>query len=456
METARAENKMGVMPVGKLLISMSVPMMLSMMVQALYNIVDSIFVARISEDALTAVSLAFPIQNLMIAFGVGTGVGVNALVSRHLGEKNFEKANRVATNGLVLSFLTACVCSVLCFFFMDDYFRLLSSDPTITSYGITYTRIVGVICFGIFFQTMFEKLLQSTGKTMLSMYSQLLGACINIVFDPILIFGLLGAPKLGVAGAAIATVMGQIASAIFGCFLNLKKNPEIRLSLRKYPLRLRTVKNIYNIGFPAIIMNAIGSLMNFGMNKILLMFSSTAAAVFGVYFKLQSFVFMPVFGLNNGMTPIVAYNFGAARPERIKKTIKYAWLVALLIMAAATAVFHLMPGLLLKMFSASDNMLAIGVPALRIISIHFCIASVSIISLSTCQALGHGFLSMMISLIRQIGVLLPVSYVLAMKFGLSAIWWSYPIAEIVSAALGLIFLRRMMRTEINPLYPSKD
>lgn len=456
METARAENKMGVMPVGKLLISMSVPMMLSMMVQALYNIVDSIFVARISEDALTAVSLAFPIQNLMIAFGVGTGVGVTALVSRHLGEKNFEKANRVATNGLVLSFVTACVCSVLCFFFMDDYFRLLSSDPTITSYGITYTRIVGVICFGIFFQTMFEKLLQSTGKTMLSMYSQMLGACINIVFDPILIFGLLGAPKLGVAGAAIATIMGQIASAIFGCFLNLKKNPEIRLSLRKYPLRLRTVKNIYNIGFPAIIMNAIGSLMNFGMNKILLMFSSTAAAVFGVYFKLQSFVFMPVFGLNNGMTPIVAYNFGAAKPERIKKTIQYAWLVALLITAAATAVFHLMPGLLLKMFSASDNMLAIGVPALRIISIHFCIASVSIISLSTCQALGHGFLSMMISLIRQIGVLLPVSYVLAMNFGLSAIWWSYPIAEIVSAALGLIFLRRMMRTEINPLYLSKD
>ena len=359
-ETAiHKENKMGVMPVNRLLISMSVPMMISMLVQALYNIVDSMFVAQISENALTAVSLAFPAQNLMIAVATGTGVGVNALLSKSLGEKNFDRVNKTAGNAVFLAFCSFVVFALLGGFFSRLFFTLQTDIEEIVNYGEQYLIICTVFSFGVFGQVTFERLLQSTGKTIYTMITQGVGAIINIIFDPILIFGYLGFPKMGVAGAAVATVFGQIVAFILAVVLNHFKNPEVRLHVRNFRPRARIIRNIYSVGVPSIIMASIGSVMTFGMNKILIAFTPTATAVFGVYFKLQSFVFMPVFGLNNGMVPIVAYNYGAKKPQRITHTVKLSILYAVGIMFIGLLVFLLLPDKLLAIFNASENMLKI-------------------------------------------------------------------------------------------------
>ena len=442
---------MGTMPVGRLLVNMSTPMMLSMMTQALYNIVDSVFVAMINEEALTAVSLAFPLQMLMVAFGVGTGVGVSALVSRYLGAREFERANAIATEGVRLMVLTCVFFSIFIYGISGPFFRFQTEDETILSYSLTYMRVIAALSIGMFNQVMLEKLLQATGKTTLSMITQIVGAVINMIMDPILIFGYFCFPKMGIAGAAIATIFGQIVGGMLAIYFNLAKNGEIKISLKEYKPNMENIKHIYEIGVPSIIMQAIGSVMTFGFNKILMAFSSTATAVFGVYFKLQSFVFMPIFGLNNGMMPIVAYNFGARKPSRIMRAFKLSTIAALVMMAVGTVLFWTIPDKLLMLFSASDNMLSIGVPALRIISIHFMLAGFSIVCSSFFQALGHGFLSMINSIIRQLGVLLPAAYILSRIGGLSAVWWAFPIAELFAVTMCAFFLRRVYRENIIPL-----
>ena len=448
----RKENKMGVMPIQKLLLGMSVPMMISMLVQALYNIVDSMFVARLNENALTAVSLAFPVQNLMIAVGTGTGVGVNALVSRSLGEKNTVYANKAANNGVYLSIFSAVAFALLSLFFGRFFFAVQTDDPQIIAYGTSYVYVIGILSIGMFFQFITERLLQSTGKTIYTMFTQGLGAIINIILDPIMIFGLFGFPRMEVAGAAVATVTGQIIAAGLGLWFNRTKNHELHISLRKYKVEKEVVKGIYSVGIPSIIMASIGSVMTFGVNKILMAFSSTAAAVFGVYFKLQSFVFMPVFGLNNGMVPIVAYNYGARKPDRIMKTMRLSIVYAVTIMVAGFAVFQLMPEALLSIFDASEEMVEIGVPALRIISFSFLGAGFGIVSSSVFQALGHGMLSLIVSVLRQLIVILPAAWILARIGGIHMVWWAFPIAEIFSALVCFLFVKKVYRNEIKPLY----
>lgn len=446
------ENKMGIMPIPKLLITMSLPMMLSMLVQAFYNIVDSMFVAKLSEDALTAVSLAFPIQTLMISVSSGTGVGINALLSRNLGEKDFEGADNAAKNGLFLSIVSCIIFAVLGGFGSHLFFILQTDDPEIITYGTEYLSIITIFCAGIFLQITFERLMQSTGKTIYNMITQGLGAIINIILDPIMIFGLFGFPRLEVAGAAIATVTGQVIAVSLSIYFNQTRNKEINVSLRHFRPHKKTILTIYKVGLPSIIMQSIGSVMTFGMNKILLMFSSTAAAVFGVYFKLQSFIFMPVFGLNNGMTPIIAYNYGSRKKKRIIETTRLSILISVSIMIVGFLVFQFGAAFLLKnLFDASDNMLSIGVPALRIICISFPVAGFCIIAGSVFQALGNGVYSLLVSVIRQLVVLLPAAYILASVFGLYMVWWAFPIAEIASLTLSVILLRRIYRLQVKPL-----
>lgn len=446
------ENKMGVMPVNKLLISMALPMMISMLVQALYNIVDSMFVAQISENALTAVSLAFPAQNLMIAVGTGTGVGINALVSRALGEKNGERANLIANNGLVLYVLSGIVFALFGIFGSRLFFRAQTADPEIVELGTQYLRICCLLSTAMFLQFGFERILQATGRTFYTMLTQGLGAIVNIIMDPILIFGLFGAPKLGVRGAAVATVFGQICAACLACFFNKTKNDDIVINPKKYHLQGHAVKSIYAIGIPSICMVSIGSIMTFGMNKILIGFTSTAAAVFGVYFKLQSFIFMPVFGMNNGMVPIIGYNYGARKPDRLMKTRKLAITYAVGIMLIGTIIFWAFTKQLLGIFNASEQMLAIGVPALRIISLSFVLAGFDIICASAMQALGHGVISLIISMLRQLVVLLPVAFIFSKIWGLNAVWIALPLAECVALVVTILFWRKVYRNEIKPLY----
>ena len=418
-EAASGGNKMGTMPIPKLLISMSLPMMISMLVQALYNIVDSMFVAQLNEDALTAVSLAFPIQTLMIAIASGTGVGINALLSRNLGEKNYEAADSAAKNGLFLGIASCIIFAVIGGLGSHFFFAAQTDNQTIVTYGTQYLTIITVCSAGIFLQITLERLMQSTGKTIYNMITQGTGAIINIILDPILIFGLFGLPRLEVAGAALATVIGQVIAVLMSFYFNLTRNKEINISLRGFRPHMRTIAVIYEVGIPSIIMQAIGSVMTFGMNKILLIFSSTAAAVFGVYFKLQSFIFMPVFGLNNGMIPIIAFNYGARNKDRIIQTIKLSIIIAVSIMLFGLAIFQTLPGFLLRnLFDASENMLKIGVPALRIISLSFLFAGYCIIVGSVFQALGNAVYSLIVSAARQLFVILPVAYVFARIFGL--------------------------------------
>lgn len=440
------------MPINKLLISMSLPMIISMLVQALYNIVDSMFVSQLSENALTAVSLAFPAQNLMIAVATGTGVGINALLSKSLGEKNLSVANKTAANGIFLAFFSFLIFAVAGFFFAHTFFTLQTDISDIVSDGTSYLTICCVFSFGLFFQVTLERLLQSTGKTFYTMITQGTGAIINIILDPILIFGLLGFPKMGVAGAAVATVAGQIVAALLALYFNLTKNEELHFSRKTFRLEGHIVKRIYAVGVPSIIMASIGSVMTFGMNKILIGFSSTAAAVFGVYYKLQSFVFMPVFGLNNGTVPIVAYNFGARRGDRMKKTIKYSICAAVGIMIVGMLLFQSIPDRLLRLFDASDEMLRIGVPALRIISLAFPLAGFGIGASSVFQALGYSVYSMIVSLIRQLVVLIPCAYVIGRVTGdVTGVWWAFFIAELVSLMVSALYLRRVNRNVIRTI-----
>ena len=445
------ENKMGVMPVNKLLITMALPMVISMLVQALYNIVDSIFVSRLSENALTAVSMAFPLQSLMFSVASGLGVGMNALLSRSLGQKNFKAANRTAMNGMFLEAIGCLLFLLIGIFLTKPFFLVQAGTGEITDLGVSYTRVCLLLSVGVFGQFTFERMLQSTGRTFYTMITQTTGAIINLILDPIMIFGLLGFPKLGVAGAALATVIGQIGAAALAFVLNLKKNPDIKLEFKGFRPEKYYIKTILAVGVPSIIMASVGSVMTFGMNKILIMFSSTAVAVFGVYFKLNSFIFMPVFGLNNGMVPIISYNYGAANRERLTKTVKLAIIYAVSLMLIGLALFQIIPDKLLGLFNASDEMLTIGIPALRTISLSFSFAGVCIILVSTFQALGHGFLSMFVSIARQLIVLLPAAFLLANLGGLNATWWSFPIAEIASLSLSLVFYRHMYNKIIKPL-----
>ena len=444
IQIKKEENKMGVMPVGKLLINISFPMMVSMLVQALYNIIDSIFVAKISEDALTAVSLAFPIQTLLISLGTGMGVGVNALLSKNLGEKNYSGANKAAMNGIFLSLINFLVFVIIGFVAVKPFYASQVQDVNSDIYtmGVTYLSIVCICSFGIYTQFIFERLLQSTGLTFYSMISQMSGAITNIILDPILIFGLCGMPKLGVAGAAIATVAGQCVSAVIAIAFNITKNHEIKLSLKEFKPDIKVIGKIYSVGVPSIIMQAIGSVMTYGMNRILIQFTATATAVFGVYFKLQSFFFMPVFGLNNGMVPIIAYNYGAGKRSRMVKTIKLSMVYAFGLLLFGFIAFMAIPDVLLGFFSASDDMLAIGVRALRIIGIHYLIAWFCIIVGSVFQAVGNGMYSLIVSVARQLVILLPSAYILSRIGGLDLVWWSFPIAEIMSLIVSSIFFKK--------------
>ena len=447
----KKENKMGVLPIPKLLITMSLPMVISMLVQALYNIVDSIFVAKLSEEALTAVSLAFPVQNLMIAIASGTGVGINALLSRSLGEKNFDRADKAAQNGIFLAILSCIAMAVIGLLGSHAFFLTQTDQEAIVKYGTQYMQVVTIVSVGIFMQITMERLLQATGKTFFTMITQGTGAIINIIMDPILIFGLFGFPRLEVAGAAIATVFGQLVAVCLCIFFNCRYNKEIHINMLHFRPDLSTIGDIYRVGVPSIIMQSIGSVMVFGFNKILLVFSTTAAALFGVYFKLQSFIFMPVFGLNNGMIPIVAYNYGARKKKRIMETIRLSVCISIGIMFLGLLAFQIMPVPLLHLFDASDHMIEIGVPALRIISIHFLLAGYGIIISSSFQALGNGFYSLIISAVRQLVVILPVAYLLSHLFGLHSVWFSFPIAELVSVILCTLLFRRIKRLKLDPL-----
>lgn len=439
------ENKMGTMPVNKLLISMSLPMIISMLVQAMYNIVDSVFVAQISENALTAVSLAFPLQNLMIAFAGGTAVGVNALLSRSLGEKNQDHVNQTAVNSVFIFLVTAVIFMIAGLTLSNLFFNVQTTNTEIVNAGTQYSMIVVGCSIGLFCQFLFERLLQATGRTLFTMVTQGLGAIINIILDPIFIFGLCGFPKMGVAGAALATITGQITACLLALFFNLKFNHDIHFKFKRFRPNAHIVKQIYSVGIPSIIMQSIGSVMTFGMNTILITFSTTATAVFGVYFKLQSFVFMPVFGLNNGMIPIIAYNLGAKQKKRMFDTIKLAMIYATGMMIIGVIFFETIPQTLLGFFNASEAMIKIGTPALRIIAIHFIFAGFSIVCSATFQAVGKGTYSLLTSLIRQLLVLLPCAYVLSLTGNLDLIWLCFPIAEIFSAVTSFILMKRTRR-----------
>ncbi|MBE5967055.1 MAG: MATE family efflux transporter [Lachnospiraceae bacterium] len=451
LQTEKRENKMGIMPVPKLLLNMSVPMMISMMVMALYNIIDSIFVAQINENALTALSLAFPIQNFMIAIANGTGVGINSLLSRSLGEKNQKEVNASAVNGIFLALISSILFAVFGFLFAEPYMLSQTKDPEIIKYGTQYLQIISLFSIGVFMEITFERIIQSSGKTFYSMITQITGAIINIILDPIMIFGLFGFPKMGVTGAALATVIGEIGAAGLSLYFNLRKNHEVKISFKKFTPCWRTIKSIYTVGAPSFLMQSIGSVLTFCLNKILIQFTTTAVSVFGIYFKLQSFIFMPVFGLNNGMVPIIAYNYGARNKKRILDTMKYSIGAAVVVMFFGFIIFQIFPVQLLSLFNATDAMLEIGVPALRIISLHFVFAGFCIITVSVFQALGNGLFSLINSLTRQLILLLPAAYLLSKNFGLTAIWFAFPIAEIGSLLICIVFLKHIYNQKIKPL-----
>ena len=450
-EKRMEENKMGVMPVNRLILSMSLPIMISMLVQALYNIVDSIFVAKISENALTAVSMAFPIQNLMIAVGVGTAVGVNALLARALGAKDYDRVNRIAENAVFLVAVSYALFLVIGLFLVEPFYRSQTDIEEIIRHGKEYLTVCCCLSFGVFTQVMFERLLQATGKTIYTMVTQGIGAIVNIILDPIMIFGLFGCPKMGVTGAAAATVIGQIVAGILSVWLNHTKNHEVKIRMKEAKPDLQVIRQIYGIGVPSIIMQAIGSVMTYGMNRILISFTATATAVFGVYFKLQSFVFMPVFGLNNGIIPIVAYNYGAKNRKRVLSTIRHSIAYAMSIMTLGFLVLKVFPGPLLQMFNASDTMMGIGIPALRTISLSFIPAGFGIACGSVFQAMGRSVYSMFVSMARQLVVLLPAAYILAGFGEVNFVWWAFPIAELMSLVMTVYFMIRIYQTVIRDL-----
>ena len=450
--TTLKENKMGVMPVGKLLVNMALPMIISMLVQALYNVIDSIYVSQVSESAVTALGLAFPVQNLQIGFAVGIGVGVNSLLSKSLGEKNQDAANRAAGNGIFLMLLVTVGFVLFGIFGVRPYYEMQSTVAETVEGGISYTSICCIGTLGVFMGILCERLLQATGRTMHTMITQSTGAIVNIILDPILIHGWLGLPAMGITGAAVATVIGQWVSGLLALFFNIKFNSDLQLGLKYLKPRAATIQQILAVGVPSIIMNGIGSFMNFSMNQILQSFSETATSVFGIYFKIQSFFFMPLFGVNNATISIIAYNYGARKPERIVRTLKLAVGAALVLMFSGLAVFQLAPDLALNLFNPSEEFLRLGRAALRTISWSFPIAAVCI-SLSACfQALGNGMYSTITSICRQMLVLLPVAWLLSLTGEVNNVWLAFPIAEVVSAIATLILFRRIYNQKIKPLY----
>ena len=452
------QNKMGVMPVGKLLLNMAIPMIISMLVQAFYNIVDSVYVSRISESAVTALSLAFPIQNVQIGFAIGIGVGVNSLLSKSLGQGNREMANRTAGNGIFLVLIAVAGLMLFGFFGTRPYYEVQSEVMETVEGGIAYSRICCIFTLGVFAEILFERLLQATGRTVHTMITQGVGAIVNIVLDPIFIFGYFGVPAMGIAGAAVATVIGQWIAASLALFFNLKFNPDVKLGLKYIKPDWQAIRQILTVGVPTIIMNSIGSVLNFSMNQILLGFKAvgeTAAGVFGIYYKLQSFFFMPLFGINNATISIVAFNYGAKKPDRIIKTLKIATGIALGLMIAGLLAFQLIPQVLLGLFNPSDSFLEIGCTALRIISIHFPVAAFCIVFSSSFQALGNGIYSTITSLCRQMIALLPAAYLLSLSGNLSNVWWSFPIAEVVSLAATLFFFVKIFKEKVKPLMISQ-
>lgn len=445
------ENKMGVMPIGKLLFNMALPMIISMIVQALYNVVDSIYVSQVSESAVTALSLAFPVQNMQIGFGLGIAVGVNSLLSKSLGEKNQEAANYAAGNGIFLVIIAVALFMLFGVFGARPYFEMQSTVEETVEGGIAYTSICCVLTLGCFAQMLGERLLQSSGRTVYTMISQSTGAVINIILDPIFIHGWLGLPAMGVAGAAIATVIGQWIAAGMCLFFNLRFNPDVQLGLKYIRPRAQTLNPILAVGIPTLVMNSIGSVMNFGMNQIFQGFQETATGVFGIYYKLQSFFFMPLFGTNNATISIIAYNYGARKPERMTKTLRLALVTGLCFMLFGLTVFQLVPEALLGLFNPSDEFLRMGIKALRIVSIHFPIAAVGVMLGASFQALGNGIYSTIVSLCRQLLALLPAAYLLSLTGNVDNIWWSFPISEVVSALVTLILYRRLYLAKIKPL-----
>lgn len=455
VQPAANENKMGTMPMGKLLISVSLPMVISMLVQAMYNVVDSVFVSHYDPNALTAVSTIFPIQNLMIGVTSGLGVGFNALISKSLGEKNQKKANEAARQGIFLEIIGFVIFFFVGLFCMDAFMKSQTDVSSIIKYGVEYGRICCIFSFGVFAQMTFERMLQSTGRTLYTMKTQALGAIINIILDPILIFGYLGMPEMGAAGAAAATVIGQCIAAVFAIYYNIRKNPDIQLSFRGFKPEGGIIGKILAIAIPSIAMVAVGSVMTYGFNKILFTFTPVAVSVFGIYYKVQSMAFMPVFGLNNGMIPIVSYNYGARKPDRMTCAVKYTMIAAVALMIACLAAMQLIPEAILKIFDAKEDMMAIGVPALRTMSISFLFAGICIVCSGMFQALGKGVYSLIVSLARQLIVLLPVAYALAkITQNLELVWWSFPIAEIMSVFVSLIMALQIRKKIIEPLKQS--
>ena len=446
------ENKMGVMPVDKLLINMALPIIISMLVQAFYNVVDSIYVSQISESAVTALSLAFPVQNLQIGFAVGIGVGVNSLLSKCLGEKNQEAANRAAGNGIFLMLLVTVGFMLFGIFGVRPYYEMQSTVAETVEGGITYTAICCIGTLGVFMSILCERLLQATGRTMHTMITQSTGAIVNIILDPILIHGWLGLPAMGIAGAAVATLIGQWASALLALFFNFKFNSDIQLKAKYIKPHGATIRQILVVGVPSIIMNGIGSFMNFSMNQILQSFSETATSVFGIYFKIQSFFFMPLFGINNATISIIAYNYGARKPDRILKTLTLSVMAALVLMITGLLVFQFFPDMLLNLFNPSEEFLAMGRVALRTISWSFPVAAVCIALSSSFQALGNGIYSTITSICRQMLVLLPVAYLLSLSGDVNKIWLAYPIAEVASGTVTAILFSRIYRQKIKPLF----
>lgn len=448
--TEKKENRMGVMPVGKLLFAMSTPMVISFLVQSLYNIVDSIFVARYSPDALAAVSLAYPIQILMIAVSVGTGVGVNALLSRSLGEGKKKKAKLTADNAILLGILASIMFALFGVLCTKLFFDLQTKSESIRQLGYSYLSVVTIFSFGLMLEVTFERILQSTGKTVFNMITQSVGAIINIILDPILIFGFFGVPKLGIAGAAIATVAGQIIAMILSFIFNMKYNEDvdIRFGTHIFIPDFGIIKQIYKVGIPSIAMQAMSTLMMLGLNKILVTYSDMAVNVLGIYYKLQSFVFMPIFGLNNGMTPIVAFNYGAKNKDRIVKVLKYSFIASIVIMVIGTAIFWLFPKELMMLFNPNEEMMKLGIPALRICSLCFILAAFDVMAIATFQSLGNGMYALYASFLRQLVLILPFAYALSKISGLGAVWYSIPLAELGCAFFDIYLMKKIYKQKV--------
>lgn len=435
------ENKMGVMEIKKLIMTMSLPIMISMLVQALYNIVDSMFVARVSDNALAAVSLCYPIQMIIVAVACGTAVGLNALLSHYLGQKKPKEANQVALHGILLAIVNWLIFAIIGIFFSEAFLRLFSTDQEIVAMGISYMKICTIFSFGVFMQITYERIMQSTGNTVYNMIIQGVGALVNIMLDPIFIFGMLGLPAMGVTGAAIATVIGQIVAMLLGIIITQTKIKEVQIHLREFHLELRMIKDMYRIAIPAILMQSIMSFMTVFMNMILVTFSELAVSAFSIYFKLQQFVFMAVNGMNNALIPIISYNFGAKKKQRILDSIHFSLIVACVIMIAGTIIFQCFPQQLMYLFDANEEMMNIGVPALRIISLSFIFAGISLVLSAVFQSVDHANKSLMITLLRQMVLLLPIVYLLANQFGLNALWWAFPITEAAVSILAYIYLK---------------